>query len=203
MRALAQNLDRLMVNRRAEEEVRVDNGEEEEDPLMEKDLLAAAGVKLGMNKMGAHAKEVPKNGVKKPRSLKLHHSDKLAEKLTEQVWASYASFTNHATARPCHNLRNQRERLTIARMVDLLEDQLGRATMLNLDAVEVAARRYWAIGLADQAQSEGTKDPWAVASEIEEVPMHDGIGDPAMLKQALKSYTTKKGVKTGTAGKAE
>jgi hypothetical protein len=174
------------------------------DPLLGKDLLAEAGVKLGMGTAGAGSTfGTPKNGGKKPRSLQLHHTDKLAEKLTGQVWASYASMTNHATARPCHNMRNQRERLTLARMVDLLEDQLGRAGMLELDAVEVAARRYWAIGLADQAQHEGTKDPWAVASELEEVPMHDGIGDPAMLKQALKSYATKKGVRSGTSGKAE
>lgn len=97
--------------------------------------------------------------------------------------------------------RNYRELLTLARAIDLLEEELPQFLPRSirwdsLAAVEVLVRRFRAVDTADYTCN------WALAQEYEEVPTNAVVGSVAELHRVQRAARLTRQLATGSTGRS-
>ncbi len=126
----------------------------------------------------------------KLRRLHLQCSERWGADLLSTVLAQSGSATSYVAGLDFRqgSKRNEREAMTLARMIDLLLDECEGVQVLmaaNLDFFEVMLRRFFAV-----VQAESDAGSWELATLIEETP--DGVCIPTKFYSRLKKMAKEK-----------
>jgi hypothetical protein len=116
------------------------------------------------------------------RQTSLRVTERIAAEALQEADGHHGSFTHLVGATRYQHVRNERELMTLARVLDVLRDELGKDKADRLDSVEVLVRRFHAVQLADRQPD--PKKAWMVASKLEEVPSGPISAPFKVLEQA-------------------
>lgn len=123
---------------------------------------------------------------KSTRQLRLRVQERVAADVSADVRSVAGSVTGYVFQRqqPMRSQRNRHEAGVLARVADLLVDELGQRRTVTLDAMEVVLRRLVAIETAEMGGN--TKEAWDVASRMEEP---QAVGPRSWYATALRDAT--------------
>jgi hypothetical protein len=125
-----------------------------------------------------------RNVPSRKRRMKLRCENREAGELYSDLMTHALSLSAFVAQNTFKSIKNKREASNLARILDLIVDQLGEEAIQELDAFEVAMRRLAAIIIGDRT------DNWSVAEAMEERPEGALFGNSRIFKQAQKIATT-------------